>query len=45
MMQTQAAPKLSMAEKDALLPRLVREHWLAETPGRRGCYSIGVTFP
>lgn len=35
-------PKLSVAEKDALLPRLVRERWLARTPRQNGHYSIGV---
>ena len=38
----QAPPKLSMQGKEKLLPQLVAERWLAETPGRRGCYSIGV---
>lgn len=34
--------KLSMVEKEALLPRLVEEHWLAPNPDRMGYYSIGV---
>ncbi|EIE23274.1 hypothetical protein COCSUDRAFT_63630 [Coccomyxa subellipsoidea C-169] len=34
--------KLSMVEKEALLPRLVEEHWLAPSPHRMGYYSIGV---
>ena len=36
--------KLSMVEKEALLPRLVEEHWLAPSPHRMGYYSIGVRF-
>ena len=40
----QALPKLSMQGKEKLLPQLLSERWLAETPGRRGCYSIGVRF-
>ncbi len=37
-------PKLSVAEKEALLPRLVRERWLAQTPRRSGRFSIGVRW-
>ena len=34
--------KLSMTEKERLLPNLVEDGWLAEVPGQRGSYSIGV---
>ncbi len=40
--------KLSVSEKDALLPRLVQEHWLAADPNNIGRYCIGVcslSFP
>ncbi|CAL5221945.1 g4221 [Coccomyxa viridis] len=40
---TQApATKLSMTEKERLLPKLVEEGWLANVPDRQGTYSIGV---
>ncbi|BDA50261.1 hypothetical protein COCOBI_15-3900 [Coccomyxa sp. Obi] len=34
--------RLSVSEKDALLPRLVEEHWLATDPNNIGRYCIGV---
>ncbi len=37
--------KLSVSEKDALLPRLVEEHWLAADPNNIGRYCIGVCRP
>ena len=36
------ATKLSMTEKERLLPKLVEEGWLASVPGQQGTYSIGV---
>ena len=36
------ATKLSMTEKERLLPKLVEEGWLANLPDRQGTYSIGV---
>ena len=36
------AGKLSMTEKERLLPKLVEEGWLADMPDQQGTYSIGV---
>ncbi|KAL3160527.1 hypothetical protein ABBQ32_010831 [Trebouxia sp. C0010 RCD-2024] len=37
-----ASTRLSHAEKEDTLKQLVSEGWLAKTPERAGCYSIGV---
>ena len=37
-----ANTKLSHAEKQDTLKQLVTEGWLAQTPDRPGCFSIGV---
>ena len=34
--------RLTHAEKEETLKQLVAEGWLAKTPDRAGCYSIGV---
>ena len=34
--------RLTLAEKEDTLKQLVAEGWLARTPDRPGCYSIGV---
>ena len=34
--------RLTLAEKEETLKQLVAEGWLAKTPDRVGCYSIGV---
>ena len=34
--------RLTHAEKEETLKQLVAEGWLAKTPDRLGCYSIGV---
>ena len=39
------AAKLSMTEKERLLPKLVEEGWLADVPEQQGTYSIGVRNP
>ena len=36
------ATKLSMTEKERLLPKLAQEGWLANVPDEQGTYSIGV---
>lgn len=35
-------PKLTMSQKEELLPKLAEEGWLARVPGQHGIYSLGV---
>ena len=37
------ALKLTMTEKERLLPKLAEDGWLAGVPGKQGHYSIGVS--
>lgn len=34
-------PRLSKAEREAALEALTEDGWLAHTPGRPGCHSLG----
>ncbi len=34
--------RLTHAEKEETLKQLVTEGWIAQTPDRPGCYSVGV---
>lgn len=39
------AKQLSLSQKNEALDLFVKEGWLAETPNRRGYYSLGVHLP
>lgn len=39
----QQAKQLTLSQKSDALDMFVRDGWLAETPGRRGYYSLGVS--
>jgi hypothetical protein len=39
------AARLTMTQKEKLLPEFAKEGWLAYVPGRQGKYSMGVSMP
>lgn len=38
------AKQLTLSQKEEALNLFVKDGWLAETPDRRGYYSLGVSF-
>ena len=39
------AARLTMTQKEKLLPEFAEEGWLAHVPGQHGKYSMGVSMP